>query len=142
MEYILQKLDIQTSQVTNNTGLTIIEALEAGISCVHAGIILLTPDDISISKKDYDEHKDNIDGYIHHRARQNVILEMGMIMAKLGRDKTIILVKGDVETPSDIDGVFILKFKESPKDVLKKLVERLEKCGFSIDKDNVFEAMD
>lgn len=79
---------------------------------------------------------------MHKRARQNVILEMGMLMAKLGRENTIILAKGDVEIPSDIDGVFRLQFKESPKEVLKKLVERLEKCGFQINKDNVFKAMD
>ncbi|MBX7490002.1 DUF3378 domain-containing protein [Helicobacter turcicus] len=142
LEYILQKLDIQTAQITNNTGMTIIEALEKETSRVHAGIILLTPDDISLSKKDYEAHKDNIEGYIHARARQNVILEMGMIMAKLGRKNTIILSKGEVETPSDIDGIFRLQFKENPKEILKKLVERLEECGFVIDKENVFKAMD
>ena len=134
LEHILEKLDIQTNQIANNTGMTIIEALEKEISCVHAGIILLTPDDISLSKKDYEEHKDNIEGYIHTRARQNVILEMGMIMAKLGRKNTIILSKGEVEIPSDIDGIFRLQFKENPTEILKKLVERLEECGFIIDK--------
>ncbi|MDE5603617.1 MAG: nucleotide-binding protein, partial [Helicobacter sp.] len=142
LEHILEKLDIQTNQITNNTGMTIIEALEKEISCVHAGIVLLTPDDISLSKKDYEEHKDNIEGYIYTRARQNVILEMGMIMAKLGRKNTIILSKGEVEIPSDIDGVFRLQFKENPTEILKKLVERLEECGFIIDKNNVFKAMD
>jgi len=142
LENILEKLDIQTNQVTNNTGMTIIEALENEISCVHAGIILLTPDDISLSKKDYDEHKDNLEGYLHHRPRQNVILEMGMIMAKLGRSNTIILVKKGVEIPSDIDGVFRLEFNEKPVEILKKLVQRLEICGFKINKDNVFKAME
>ncbi|TLD85062.1 hypothetical protein LS70_000450 [Helicobacter sp. MIT 11-5569] len=142
LEHILEKLSIQTNQITNNTGTTIIEALESKISCVNAGVILLTPDDISMSKKDYDDHKDNFEGYIHERARQNVILEMGMIMAKLGRENTIILNKKGVEIPSDIEGVFRLEFKENPKEVLKKLVERLEQCGFQIDKNNVFKAMD
>lgn len=65
-----------------------------------------------------------------------------MIMAKLGRKNTIILSKGEVEIPSDIDGVFRLQFKENPTEILKKLVERLEECGFIIDKNNVFKAMD
>lgn len=95
-----------------------------------------------MSVKDYEEHKDNIEGYIHKRARQNVILEMGMIMAKLGRNNTIILEKKGVERPSDIEGIFRLEFKENPKEVLKKLVERLEKCGFQIDKNRFFEAME
>lgn len=142
LENILEKLDIQTNQVTNNTGMTIIESLESEISNVHAGVILLTPDDICIPKIHFENNRDSLDGYIHKRARQNVVLEMGMLMAKLGRENTIILAKGDVEIPSDIDGVFRLQFKDSPKEVLKKLVERLEKCGFQINKDNVFKAMD
>lgn len=141
LEHILDKLDIQTNQITNNTGMTIIEALESEMSNIHVGIILLTPDDIAISKRDYEKHKDDLDNFVHIRARQNVILEMGMIMAKLGRENTIILAKGNVEIPSDIDGIFRLPFKDHPKEVLVKLVERLEKCGFKIDKENVFEAM-
>lgn len=142
LENILEKLNIQTNQVTNNTGMTIIESLENEISSVHAGVILLTPDDICIPKIHFENNKDDLERYIHKRARQNVVLEMGMLMAKLGRENTIILTKEDVEIPSDIDGVFRLQFKESPKEVLKKLVERLEKCGFQIDKENVFKAMD
>lgn len=142
LENILEKFNIQTNQITNNTGMTIIEALEKEISCVHAGIILLTPDDICVSKKDYEEHKGKIDEYIHTRARQNVILEMGMIMAKLGRDKTIILVKEKVEIPSDIHGVFIIPFKKNLKEeALTQLVKRLQGCGFVIDKDIAFDML-
>ncbi len=142
LENILEKLDIQTNQVTNNTGMTIIESLENEISNVHAGVILLTPDDICISRTNFENNRDDLDRYTHKRARQNVVLEMGMLMAKLGRENTIILVKEDVEIPSDIDGVFRLQFKESPKEVLKKLVERLEKCGFQIDKNKYYKATD
>lgn len=142
LENILEKLDIQTNQVTNNTGMTIIESLENKISNVHAGVILLTPDDICISRTNFENNRDDLDRYTHKRARQNVVLEMGMLMAKLGRENTIILVKEDVEIPSDIDGVFRLQFKESPKEVLKKLVERLEKCGFQIDKNKYYRATD
>lgn len=50
LESILEKLDIQTNQVTNNTGMTIIESLESEISNVHAGVILLTPDVFAYQK--------------------------------------------------------------------------------------------
>lgn len=142
LSLFLRQLDIKTIQVTNNTGTTIIEALEQEISRVHAGIILLTPDDICISQQDYEKHKPDIEGYIHKRARQNVVLEMGMIMAKIGRENTIILAKDGVEIPSDIEGVFRLQFKEHIKEIHKKLAERLEKCGFVIDKNKFFDAIE
>jgi predicted nucleotide-binding protein len=39
------------------------------------------------------------------RARQNVILELGYFMGKLGRERVVALLKGDLEHPSDYDGV-------------------------------------
>mgnify|MGYP004632007367 FL=1 len=70
LENILEKLDIQTNQVTNNTGMTIIESLENEISNVHAGVILLTPDDICISRTNFENNRDDLNRYTHKRARQ------------------------------------------------------------------------
>jgi len=39
------------------------------------------------------------------RARQNVIMELGWFMARLGRKRVVILHQGEVEIPSDISGV-------------------------------------
>lgn len=139
LERVLEKLNIASSKVTNNSGMTIIEALEQGISKIHAGIVLLTPDDMAISVKDFEKHKDNLNEKLGYRARQNVILEMGMVMSKLGRDKTIILKKGNLEYPSDINGVFYIDFNEHVKETIPKLVERLKKCGFNIDESKALE---
>lgn len=68
LENILEKLDIQTNQVTNNTGMTIIESLENGISNVHAGVILLTPDDICISRTNFENNRDDLDRYTHKKS--------------------------------------------------------------------------
>ena len=43
------------------------------------------------------------------RARQNVILELGYFIGRLGRDKVCALKKGDVEIPSDFMGVSLGK---------------------------------
>ena len=40
----------------------------------------------------------------HLRARQNVILELGMLLVRLGRKRVAILHKGSLELPSDITG--------------------------------------
>lgn len=76
-------------------GKTIIEKFESN-SEVGFAIVLLTPDDLGKSK--------NADEY-SLRARQNVILELGYFMGKIGRDRVCALKLDNVEIPSDIFGV-------------------------------------
>lgn len=78
-----------------NQGRTIIEKVEAN-SDVGFAIVLLTPDDIGRSVKNT--------GY-EPRARQNVLLELGYFIGKLGRSKVCALKKGQVEIPSDFAGI-------------------------------------
>ncbi|MDE0372366.1 MAG: nucleotide-binding protein [Rhodospirillales bacterium] len=46
------------------------------------------------------------------RARQNVILELGFFLGKLDRQWVCPLVKGDMETPSDYDGVVFTRLDD------------------------------
>jgi predicted nucleotide-binding protein len=39
------------------------------------------------------------------RARQNVVFELGFFIGKLGPARVAALLKGDVEKPSDFDGI-------------------------------------
>jgi predicted nucleotide-binding protein len=73
------------------------------------GIVLMTPDDIGCSKKEYDTDATNL----HLRARQNVILEMGILIGSIGRKKVAILRKGEIENPSDVNGLLYVSFKDS-----------------------------
>lgn len=139
LELILNKLNIQPFILAKSSGngLTIIEALEKHVGkdgTANVGIVLLTPDDMGYAKKEGD-------GAIKERARQNVILEMGMLISKLGRQNTIILVKGKLERPSDTDGIIYLSFNHHIKEVVSALVERLESSGFGIDHKRALEAL-
>jgi len=138
LELILGKIGIEPFILAKSSGhgLTIIEALEQHVGkegSANVGIVLLTPDDMGYAKRDGEES-------IKGRARQNVILEMGMLISKLGRSHTIILVKGDLERPSDTDGIIYLSYRNHIKEVLIKLVERLVSSGFNIDHKKAFEA--
>lgn len=78
-----------------NRGRTVIEKVEAN-SDVGFAIVLLTPDDVGRAKDDTD---------LEPRARQNVLLELGYFIAKLGRERVCALKRGNVIIPSDFAGV-------------------------------------
>ena len=77
-------------------GKTIVEKIEY-YSNVAFAVVILSPDDVGGLAADRST--------LRPRARQNVILELGYMVAKLGRDRVCALVKGGVEIPSDFDGV-------------------------------------
>jgi predicted nucleotide-binding protein len=138
LELVLHKLGLQpfVLQNTDGGGLTIIESLERMIGKNAAsafGIVLLTPDDVGYSKRDGETEA-------KARARQNVILEMGMLLASLTRDRVAILQKGFVEHPSDVHGIIYLPFNDHVKEVVPKLASRLQAAGIAIGADKVSHA--
>jgi len=66
------------------------------------------------------------------RARQNVVLEFGYFIGKLGRDRVCCLYKGDVELPSDMHGIVYIPFKESVNEVRDKIAKELKAAGYEI----------
>jgi len=106
-----------------NAGRTIIEKFEEYAN-VGFAVVLLSPDDVGASKENTD--------LLKPRARQNVILELGIFIGKLGRKRVCVIYKGDVEIPSDISGVIYVEYdnKEGWKN---KLAKELNEAGIKID---------
>lgn len=130
LELVLHKLGLQpfVLQNTSGGGLTIIESLEKMIGKNAAssfGIVLLTPDDVGYAKSAGDTEA-------KPRARQNVILEMGMLLASLTRDRVAILQKGYVEHPSDVNGIIYIPFNDHVKEAVPKLASRFQAVGIEI----------
>ena len=88
-----------------NAGRTIIEKFH-DYADVGFAVILLTGDDKGAPKK-ADASSLNL------RARQNVILELGFFIAKLGRSKVCALYENGVELPSDYSGVLFVPLDSS-----------------------------
>ena len=138
LELVLHKLGIDhfILQNTSGNGLTIIEALENEIgqnpTQVKFGIVLLTPDDIGYPKSDSSKAEP--------RARQNVVLEMGMLLSSIGRSRVAILKKGHLEVPSDTNGILYIPFNDHVKETVPRLVERLGSAGFKITSENIAKA--
>ena len=109
-------------------GQTIIEKLEEYTSDVGYGVVLATPDD--------EGHKAGATDEKMYRVRQNVVLELGMLLTKLGRKNVAILLKNQelVEKPSDIQGLIYIPFKNDiRKDAGTSLAKEMRECGYEID---------
>ncbi len=106
-----------------NQGRTIIEKFEQ-YSDVGFAVVLLTPDDSCT-----DSHQSATP---RPRPRQNVILELGFFLGKLGRGRTYALKKGDMELPSDYSGVLYISMDDQEGWKLK-LAEELQAAGLDID---------
>jgi hypothetical protein len=100
-------------------GKTIIEKFEHYAATARFAFILMTPDDALASESAESQW----------RARQNVVLELGWFMAKLGRSKVVILSKGELEIPSDILGVECCKFENSVLEVEDRIRQSLRTVG-------------
>ena len=83
-------------------GRTVIEKVEAH-GDVGFAVVLLTPDDEGCEKG----------GTPRPRARQNVVLELGYFLGRLHRAHVCPLKRGDVEIPSDFEGVVYVPFDNS-----------------------------
>lgn len=107
-----------------NQGRTIIEKFE-DYSDVSGAICLFTADDFGRDKKDSSDNT---------RARQNVVLETGYFMGKLGRDHVVILADKGIEMPSDLSGVVYTGTESWKIDLLKEL----KAMGYTVDFNKLF----
>lgn len=107
-----------------NTGMTIIEKIEYYTNESNFAIVLYTPCD-----KGRGVLETKVEA--RYRARQNVVFEHGYLMAKIGRKNVCALVKGEIETPSDISGVVYtqLDLAGGWKNQLNK---ELKACGYNL----------
>jgi predicted nucleotide-binding protein len=93
---------------------------------VRFAIVLATPDDEGYPRGKPDEKR--------YRARQNVVLELGILLNLLGRARVAILLKdqANMERPSDIQGLVYLPFTENVEDAKVNLAKEMQAQGIDI----------
>jgi predicted nucleotide-binding protein len=138
LELVLRRLGLEPYILMNSSGggKTIIEALEGKIGRDFSsdfGIVLMTPDDVGYAKKDGPNRAEP-------RARQNVILETGMLLSSLTRERMAIVVKGHVEIPSDLQGIIRFGYNDHVREIVPKLCQRLKEGGFDLNPDQIASA--
>ena len=113
-------------------GQTIIEKLEKYTGQVEYAIVLATPDDEGHRVGRTDEKA--------YRVRQNVVLELGMVLSLLGREKVAILMKEPhtMEKPSDIQGLMYIPFGDDLDEGAQiHLLRELNSAGYHIPVDAI-----
>ncbi len=121
----LKPLVLQGLPATDDT-VTVIEKLEhylgehgnVGFACV-----LLTPDDEGDEASRSDE--------MEYLVRQNFVLELAMVLKRLGRHRVAILHKGSVELSSDMSGLLYVPITERVEEIKSKLFQELKQAGYS-----------
>lgn len=107
-----------------NAGMTIIEKIERYSSDADFALVLYTACDLGRGQHEGNMHPKN-------RARQNVVFEHGYLMAKLGRENVCALVKGEIETPNDINGVVYVSLDDGGAWKMS-VAKELTVCGYQI----------
>ena len=105
-------------------GRTIVEKLEHYAN-VDFAVVLLTPDDVGSNRA-------SSPAELQPRARQNVILELGFFVGRLGRQHVCALYKGPLDLPSDYLGVGYVAFDDAGGWRLQ-LAKELRSAGFVVD---------
>ena len=129
LEAMLRRWDLEPIIIDQlvSSGNTIIEKLEEYTKDVYFGIVLATPDDVGYPRDNEDIKK--------YRVRQNVVLELGMLLSLVGRSKIAILLSQaeDMERPSDIEGLIYIPFKDSVEETTISLAKELKRNGYKLD---------
>ncbi|NUO18564.1 nucleotide-binding protein [bacterium] len=132
LELILRRIDINPIIIgrIHPDGSTIIDRLEQHLNACTFVCVLLTPDDEG-------RLRDSHGSPLALRARQNVVLELGWALGRLGRDKVAIIHKSDVdmpfEDPTDLRGLVHYQYKHTVEEIKVDLAKHLQKNGFTID---------
>ncbi len=110
-----------------NKGKTIVEKFEANTGTASFAVVLLSPDDIGLPT----------DHILHtpatSRPRQNVVLELGYFVGKLGRARVLPLKRGEnLELPSDLHGLAYTDYDPAGRWRLE-MVKELKEAGYAVD---------
>jgi len=114
----------------SNRGDTLIEKLERELRRADFALAILTGDDEGHLAGHPDEKKP--------RARQNTILEIGLAIGMLGRNRVAVLFREGIELPSDLHGVTYLPFSRI-SDVKLSIVRELKSAGLDVDANKAFD---
>lgn len=127
LERCVANADVIVLHEQVNRGRTIIEKLEHHAAGSTYAVVLMTADD-------HGRHSGEVE--LRPRACQNVILELGYFLGRLGRDRVVVLNEETIEAPSDILGIAYVALDPAGRwryDLARELAD----AGLAVDLTNV-----
>ena len=126
---LLNKLDLLPIILAEQPekGQALYAKLHAELSDIAFAFVLYTADDVGAPQDEPDK--------LVSRARQNVLFEHGMLLGLLGPERVCVIVRGDVEIPSDLKGLVVKMLqKNSNIDAIAfDIARELAAAGYAID---------
>jgi len=110
---------------------TAAEALETAMAPCGTAIVLATPDDEGRLVVDEDGRplRPGQNQKLQPRARQNVVLELGMLWGHLGRERVVLLIEKSVDVGTDAAGFMTIRFSDDVRTAFEDLRKRLQSMG-------------
>jgi predicted nucleotide-binding protein len=114
-------------------GQELLSKLRTQLADVGYAFVLITPDDQGASMQDPGAKKP--------RARQNVVFEHGLLFGLLGAERVCANIKGEVELPSDIQGVVMktIAAQQGIDSIALELVKELRAAGYHVDANRLLD---
>jgi predicted nucleotide-binding protein len=126
---LLQRLDFDPVILAERPekGQALLGKLNSELADVAFGFVLYTGDDVGAAAGEADKLK--------ARARQNVLFEHGLLLGLLGSERLCVIVKGDVELPSDLVGIVtkMIPAGANIEAIAIELANELEAAGYDVD---------
>lgn len=133
---LLQTLDFQPVILAEQPekGQALMNKLNSQLRDVDYAFILYTSDDRGASLREPDK--------LRVRARQNVIFEHGLLLGLLGNDRLCVIVKDDIELPSDLHGLVTktLARDNGIDSIVFDIAKELSAAGYHFDANKLLSA--
>jgi predicted nucleotide-binding protein len=137
VERLLKQCGVLTATILAKqplSGKTIVDEFAHYARLSEAAVVLFTPDDVVATA--LDPHGTLAETTATRmRARQNVILEYGWFWGAIGRERTLMLLKEDLEVPSDLHGLRYVHYSKTPEEALpqlKRFIESVRHTGHRV----------
>jgi predicted nucleotide-binding protein len=130
VEHLLEQAGEHEIKIVNrraNERARLIEELREDAPGSHYAVVLLTADDVGGARLESDTEP-----YFSTRAHQEVVFEMGFLVAALSPGRVCVLYEDGVELPCDLDGVLHVRL-DLAGTWQPKLLLHLRRAGFDYD---------
>lgn len=109
------------------------DIIQEGMNRAQTTIVIFTPDEYSALRPSLNNPHDEEKEQFRWQSRPNVLLEAGMALA-VDPKRTLLVVLGNVELPSDLDGRYFFRLNNNPQ-IRDKFKLALKGTGCTIDPD-------